>query len=711
MIIYFDGPNVNFINSIIEYDLIKKLLPEYTLNLLISDGGKQNENNDEKSKSNENSPHSNMKNIQRELINLLSYDYDTISNGLEKDDKKEEEEEEEEEGVNIENNSQNNLNIDRQNTNNSNNSSSKDNINYINNPLFNNRINSNLHNINNSINMNIPERINTQLKNNLNENMGANIGENMGDKINNFMYINNNMSHNSNDKIWNNYNNQYNLFYNNSINGINNPIPFNINNSINNINNSRIINDINYNNNENANINSTFFNKNSFNQNQNFNFQDRAFNISPNIQPNNINNYDNNHINIINNPIISSLQNMAKAKNISNANNSIPNINYINNLNYINNVNDFSRYNNVNNVYNINLLNNNLNNNSNNKSNNVKDNKYLNMNLSEITNKLDIIAKKQPGCRFLENLIKTNENSFEIINNIFYPKLFWVKLYELCNDLFGNYFIQTIIPKLNDKNMISFTNLVINNLLKLCLNPHGTRVVQVLIENIKDNKNNLLILLTNYLAKIMDKLINDLNGSFVLMHYAKEIKNNDIIYNFLNNNIVEICTKSYSCSALQKFIDLGTNIQKIRIINNIINNTNYLIGNQCGLYVLQFIMDKKNYQINDQILNTFINNIIKLSKKKYSSNVIEKCLETCSPKMVNKLIEIFNNEIVIRDLIKDMFGNYVIQKLLIVCVDDKIRNHILNIIASEFNALSNLSFGNKLIKKLMMAYPEIKSNL
>ena len=50
-----------------------------------------------------------------------------------------------------------------------------------------------------------------------------------------------------------------------------------------------------------------------------------------------------------------------------------------------------------------------------------------------------------------------------------------------------------------------------------------------------------MALFTNYLIKIMDKLINDLNGSFVLIHYTKEIKNNEIIYNFLNNNIVEIC--------------------------------------------------------------------------------------------------------------------------------------------------------------------------
>ena len=79
--------------------------------------------------------------------------------------------------------------------------------------------------------------------------------------------------------------------------------------------------------------------------------------------------------------------------------------------------------------------------------------------------------------------------------------------------------------------------------------------------------------------------------------------------------------------------------------------------------------------------------------------------------MVNRLVGIFNNEMVIRDLIKNMFGIYVILKLLTVCPDDKIRSHILSIIASKFNVLSYLSFRNKLIKKLIQAYPEIKAKL
>ena len=175
--------------------------------------------------------------------------------------------------------------------------------------------------------------------------------------------------------------------------------------------------------------------------------------------------------------------------------------------------------------------------------------------------------------------------------------------------------------------------------------------------------------------------------------------------------MIEIATNSYSCSALQKLIDIGTNKQKQKLLINIINNTDKLVGNQCGLYVLQFIMNKNNYYINDTILDKIFNKIIFLSKRKYSSNVIEKCLETCSPERVNQLINIFKNETIIRDLIKDIFGNYVIQKLLIVCTNDEIKEQILEYIAQEFSTLQNLSFGQKLINKLIVSYPQIKKYL
>ena len=70
MIFYLDRSNINFINSIIEYDLIKNVPPEYTLNLLTSDKKSDNENSSESFNQKDNSQSSNLNvnNIQRELI-------------------------------------------------------------------------------------------------------------------------------------------------------------------------------------------------------------------------------------------------------------------------------------------------------------------------------------------------------------------------------------------------------------------------------------------------------------------------------------------------------------------------------------------------------------------------------------------------------------------------------------------------------------------
>ena len=642
MIIYPDGPNINFVNSILEKDIIKRIPSDYSLNLLTLDQNKL-ENKDTRIKSNNDDIKVN--NIQRELINLLNYETEQsfIQEKTEKEFQNKEEFNDKQDYSDINNETTDDLI-------NENKESNAELSNEMDNNLY---ILKNKNNYNNINQMKIGQK-NCDIKD-INKNK-----KNLDD--------NNNLECNINQNIYNNFNIPYvNFIYNIGTTGINNDY---INNNI-----------------KNQDINSPI-NINNFNN--------RFININPNIisnlekQPNNINNNYNNSFNM---------------NNIGN-----------NELNYVNNDNEIFNNNKKNNNINNYYIGGNNNNNNDKKilnkiKNNSYENKYINMNLQEITNKLDIIATKKHGCKFLEHFLKSSENKSEIINKIFYPKLYWIKLYELSNDLFGNYFIQELIPELDSNNLISFTNLVINNLLNLCLNPHGTRVVQILINNIKDNKFGLLIIFKNALSNIMDKLINNLNGSFVLMHYAAQIRDNEIIYEFLNNNLVEIATNSYSCSALQKLIDIATNQQKVILFTNIINNSNNLVGNQCGLYVLQFIMNKNNYYINDAILNQIINKIIYLSKRKYSSNVVEKCLETCSPEKVKELIRIFNNEEIIRDLIKDIFGNYVIQKLLIVCPDEGIKNRILGYIALEFNNLKSLPFGPKLMNKIIMSYPQIRKNL
>ena len=428
------------------------------------------------------------------------------------------------------------------------------------------------------------------------------------------------------------------------------------------------------------------------------NFIDKKDNNNNNIKKNSISNNFNNSINSLN-ILNGNVKLIIKNNNNNNNNDSIPNINNNNNNN--NNIQESN-------------INNNNNNNKNNPSSKQQQpftskSKYSIMSFEEILKQLFTIAKKQTGCRYLQKLISNSSPDEDIVNKHFFPKLFPQKFLDLSNDLFGNYLIQKMIPYLNNDNLFSLTNLINKYLIKLCLNPHGTRVVQVFVEQIKSN-NQLLISFTNNLIPIMPKIITDLNGSFVLIHYATVIAfpNNNIIFNFLANNIIEVSRKSYSCSALQKCIDIGNEIQRNLLLESISKNSKYLILNQFGNYVIQFVITKNIVNINDKIIEGFLDNIIFLAKQKYSSNVIEKCFDFCSLEMRNKIIDKLSDENIIKDLLKDMYGNYVLQKTLNMIFDDNKKKFFINIIGSEINNLISLPFGHKLIKKLVLNFPELK---
>ncbi len=422
---------------------------------------------------------------------------------------------------------------------------------------------------------------------------------------------------------------------------------------------------------------------------------------------------NNNNNNIKKNSISNNFNNSINSLNILNGNVKL----IIKNNNNNNNNNDSIPNINNNNNNNNNIQESNINNNNNNKNNPsskqqqpfTSKSKYSIMSFEEILKQLFTIAKKQTGCRYLQKLISNSSPDEDIVNKHFFPKLFPQKFLDLSNDLFGNYLIQKMIPYLNNDNLFSLTSLINKYLIKLCLNPHGTRVVQVFVEQIKSN-NQLLISFTNNLIPIMPKIITDLNGSFVLIHYATVIAfpNNNIIFNFLANNIIEVSRKSYSCSALQKCIDIGNEIQRNLLLESISKNSKYLILNQFGNYVIQFVITKNIVNINDKIIEGFLDNIIFLAKQKYSSNVIEKCFDFCSQEMRNKIIDKLSDENIIKDLLKDMYGNYVLQKTLNMIFDDNKKKFFINIIGSEINNLISLPFGHKLIKKLVLNFPELK---
>lgn len=69
------------------------------------------------------------------------------------------------------------------------------------------------------------------------------------------------------------------------------------------------------------------------------------------------------------------------------------------------------------------------------------------------------------------------------------------------------------------------------------------------------------------------------------------------------------------------------------------------------------------------IYKSLAQNVLQLSIQKFSSNVIEKCLDYCDKSIKYQFFEGISQPDVIKSLIKSSYGFYVVQKLMQVSDD------------------------------------------
>jgi hypothetical protein len=161
---------------------------------------------------------------------------------------------------------------------------------------------------------------------------------------------------------------------------------------------------------------------------------------------------------------------------------------------------------------------------------------------------------------------------------------------------------------------------------------------------------------------------------------------------------------------LQKFLNGKDKNLKENLINNLINNCLVLIIDQYGNYVIQSILLLNESKSSSAIAMKIYDNVAYYSKHRYSSNVVEKCFDFCGKNERKKLAEKLSPPDILADLIMDEHGNYVVQKAL-ACSETKEQEIILKNIIPLIPKIKNVSFGEKLLARLMSTYPQFKNSV
>ena len=232
-------------------------------------------------------------------------------------------------------------------------------------------------------------------------------------------------------------------------------------------------------------------------------------------------------------------------------------------------------------------------------------------------------------------------------------------------------------------------NIISSNFLQICCNPHGTRVIQKLIFCLSSEKNK------NYFYELIKPLITtllkDLNGTYIVQKFAiQNMKEYGLkIYDIIIENSTELCKNRHGCCVIQKYIEVRDPIMIPKLLDKLIEDSLELITNQFGNYVIQTILSIGDKKYGNILANKITPNVVYYAKEKYSSNVVEKCLQYCDGENFEKLIESIQKEDNLTDLMLDEHGNYIVQKVLSLSSIEK-QNIMLRIIEKLFDKLKML---------------------
>ena len=528
--------------------------------------------------------------------------------------------------------------------------------------------------------------------------------------------------------------NQENNTNNNNISNENNKYDFssNNNNEGKNINNEKIGYNI-YENNLKNNQNPLSFINNIYNIN-NSNY--KQFQINPIINPGIPNYYFNPNINM--NPIMNYFnpgfpqfnyyQQFYNQKNNQfqnpyfNLSNNQNNINSNNNINSINNKSDINKINSNNNNIeknqNMNNKNNNINNNNtintiiyNNKINNMNNNSFFqNINFyelpeEELLNSAVKIINDQIGCRFMQEKIKSNHN---FANELLFPKIKY-NLKEICCDNFGNYFLQVLIDILSFDNINKFFDMTQNDFTAICVSPHGTRVIQKIIEKISATPILLNRFIYNLNSKDLGIIFKSPYGNHTIQKFLETIHSSEysnFIFFYVYKYFLDIADSKHGVCVIQKCVSEGDEKQREKLYELILNNFNNLIKDQFGNYLIQYILihtkTEDKFKEIIPIIEKIEENFFDLCKSKYSANVIEKSFENSDRMISEHILDslLKNNSENIVDILLDQYGIYVIQKALKI-KNIIYKNKLIGLINSKENEIKNINFSEYKYKNII----------
>ncbi|KAL6497703.1 hypothetical protein OROHE_027028 [Orobanche hederae] len=329
----------------------------------------------------------------------------------------------------------------------------------------------------------------------------------------------------------------------------------------------------------------------------------------------------------------------------------------------------------------------------------LKNNRTKSLELSDIIGYVVEFSTDQFGSRFIQQKLEnaTVEEKTKILMEII------PNARSLMTDVFGNYVIQKFFEHGTESQRKELAGHLIGHVLALTLQMYGCRVIQKALEVVDTE------LQTKMVAELdgsVIKCVYDQNGNHVIQKCIECVPQDRIqfiITPFLGQ-VVTLSTHPYGCRVIQRVLEHCDDPKTQEIIMcEIMSSVCKLAQDQYGNYVIQHVVQHGKQHERSAIISKLAGQIVKMSQQKFASNVIEKCLTFSGPEerqhLVNEMLGSTDENEPLQAMMKDPFGNYVVQKVLETC-DEKSRELILSRIKVHLSALKRYTYGKHIVSRV-----------
>ncbi|KAK4155924.1 armadillo-type protein [Chaetomidium leptoderma] len=284
--------------------------------------------------------------------------------------------------------------------------------------------------------------------------------------------------------------------------------------------------------------------------------------------------------------------------------------------------------------------------------------------LKDIWNHVVEFSGDQQASRFIQQKLET-ANSDE--RDQFFAEI-EPNAVQLMKDLFGNYVMQKLFEYGDQVQKKVMANAMKGKVVDLSMQPYACRVVQKALEHVLVEQQTELV---RELEPDLIRVAQDQHGNHVVQQAIALVPREhiDFIMASVVSHVPQLASHQYGCRVVQRVLEHGTETDKASIQQELHNSAEKLVVDIYGNYVIQHVLEKGSPQERSRMISVVMPQLLTLSRHKNASNVVEKCILFGSPKEQRAI----RDQLVARgdeansplfQLMKDQFGNYVIQKLV-----------------------------------------------